>query len=40
VEPHEKNQLQTHGLDKYKHTLADVTLPDGMNVNQELFKQG
>ena len=32
--------LQTHGHDKYKRTLADVVLPDGMNLNQELVKQG
>ena len=32
--------LQTHGLDKYGRTLADVFLPDGMNLNQELVKQG
>jgi len=25
--------LQTHGLDKYGRTLADVLLPDGTNVN-------
>jgi len=24
----QNNQLQTHGLDKYKHTQADVILPD------------
>jgi endonuclease YncB( thermonuclease family) len=32
--------LQTHGYDKYKRTLGDVILPDGMNLNQELVKQG
>ncbi len=32
--------LQTHGYDKYKRTLAGVFLPDGMNLNQELVKQG
>ena len=32
--------VQTHGLDKYKRTLGDVLLPDGMNLNQELVKQG
>ena len=32
--------LQTHGHDKYKRTLADVILPDGTNLNQELVKQG
>ena len=32
--------IQTHGYDKYRRTLADVLLLDGMNLNQELFKQG
>ena len=32
--------LQTHGLDKYGRTLADVLLPDGTNANQELVKNG
>jgi endonuclease YncB( thermonuclease family) len=32
--------LQTHGFDKYQRTLADVLLPDGTNLNQELVKQG
>jgi len=32
--------LQTHGQDKYGRTLGDVFLLDGMNVNQELIKQG
>jgi len=32
--------LQTYGLDKYGRTLADVLLPDGTNVHQELVKQG
>jgi micrococcal nuclease len=32
--------LQTHGLDKYGRTIGDVNLPDGMNLNQELVKQG
>ena len=32
--------IQTHGKDKYKRTLGDVILPDGMNLNQELVKQG
>jgi micrococcal nuclease len=31
--------IQTHGHDKYKRTLGDVILPDGMNLNQELVKQ-
>lgn len=32
--------LRTHGKDKYGRTLADVLLPDGMNLNQKLVKQG
>ena len=32
--------IQTHGFDKYKHTIGDVLLPDGINLNQELVKQG
>jgi micrococcal nuclease len=32
--------LQTHGLDKYGRTLADVLLPDGTHVNHELVKDG
>ena len=32
--------LQTHGLDEYGSTIGDVILPDGMNLNQELVKQG
>ena len=32
--------VQTHGHDKYRRTLGDVILPDGMNLNQELVKQG
>ncbi len=28
--------LQTHGYDKYKCTIGDVTLPDRMNLPQEL----
>jgi endonuclease YncB( thermonuclease family) len=32
--------VQTHGHDKYKRTIGDVLLPDGMNLNQELVKQG
>lgn len=32
--------LQTHGLDKYGCTLADVLLPDGMNLNQDFVEQG
>jgi endonuclease YncB( thermonuclease family) len=32
--------LLTHGLDKNRHTLADVILPDGTNVNHALVKAG
>jgi micrococcal nuclease len=32
--------LQTHGLDKYGRTIADVLLQNGKNVNQELVKDG
>ena len=32
--------LQTHGLDKYGRTLADVLLVDGTNVKRELVKDG
>jgi len=32
--------IQTHGKDKYGRTIADVLLPDGLNLNQELVKQG
>jgi endonuclease YncB( thermonuclease family) len=32
--------LHTHGLDKYRRTIADVLLSDGTNVNQELVKEG
>lgn len=31
--------LQTYGHDKYICTLADVILPNGMNLNQELCKK-
>jgi micrococcal nuclease len=32
--------LQTHGKDKYGRTIADVLLADGLNVNQELVREG
>ncbi len=32
--------VQTYGHDKYKHTLADVLLPDGTNVNHTMVKDG
>lgn len=32
--------LQAHGKDKYGRTIADVFLPDGMNVNHKLVKAG
>jgi endonuclease YncB( thermonuclease family) len=39
--PHAKEvTVQTHGHDKYKRTIGDVILPDGMNLNQELVKEG
>jgi micrococcal nuclease len=41
VEPQAKEvTLQTHGLDKYKRTLADVLLPDGTHVNHVLVRDG
>ena len=32
--------LEPHGKDKYGRTIAEVLLPDGTNVNQELVKAG
>jgi micrococcal nuclease len=32
--------LRTFGKDKYKRTIGEVILRDGMNLNQELIKQG
>lgn len=32
--------LQTHGLEKYGRTIADVPLSDGTNVNHTLVKDG
>ncbi len=32
--------IQMHGHDKYKRIIGDVILPDGMNLNQELVRQG
>ncbi len=32
--------VQTHGLDKFGRTIADVILPDGVNLNQELVRKG
>ena len=32
--------LETHGTDKYGRTIADVSLPDGINVNLELVRNG
>lgn len=31
--------LQTYGKGKYKRTIADVILPDGLNVNPGLVKE-
>jgi hypothetical protein len=33
-------EVQTHGLDKYGRTIADVLLPDGTHVNHTLVKNG
>ena len=33
-------RLQPYGKDKYGRTIGEVLLPDGVNVNQELVKQG
>lgn len=33
-------ELKTHGKDKYGRTIADVLLPDGTTVNQQLVKDG
>jgi endonuclease YncB( thermonuclease family) len=35
-----KHTLQTHGLDKYRRTIADVRLLDGTHVNHTLVKDG
>lgn len=32
--------IQTHVYDKYRRTIGNVILPDGMNLNQQLVKQG
>lgn len=32
--------VQEHGKGKYGRTIGDVTLPDGVNLNHELVKQG
>ncbi|MCI0426439.1 MAG: thermonuclease family protein [Nitrospiraceae bacterium] len=32
--------LQTHGLDKYGRTLAEMLLSDGTNVSYTLLKDG
>lgn len=32
--------LQTFGKDRYGRTVADVILPDGNNLNQQLVKEG
>jgi micrococcal nuclease len=34
------DRVPSLGHNKYKRTLADVLLSDGMNLNQELVKQG
>ena len=41
VQPQAKDvTIQTHGHDKYTRTIGEVLLADGMNLNQELVKQG
>lgn len=30
--------VRTHGMDKYGRIIADVLLPDGSNLNNELVK--
>ena len=35
-----KLTVNTHGHDKYTRTVGDVLLPDGLNLNQELVRQG
>ena len=32
--------VKTHGMGTYKPTIGEVILSDGMNLNQELVKQG
>jgi endonuclease YncB( thermonuclease family) len=32
--------MKTHGKDEHGHTVADVILPDGTNVNQQLVREG
>ena len=32
--------LQPHGFDKYRRTIGEVILEDGMNVNHTLVKDG
>jgi micrococcal nuclease len=32
--------VQAHSHDKYKRTIGEVILPDGMNLNQELVRKG
>lgn len=32
--------MKTFGIDKYRRTIADVILPDGTVLNQELVKVG
>ena len=35
-----KSPFQTHGLEKYKRTIADMILSDGTDVNYSLVKDG
>ena len=32
--------VQTHGRDEHTRTIGDVILPDGINLNHELVRQG
>ena len=33
-------KVEGHGLDRYGRTIAEVVLPDGRSLNQELVRQG
>jgi endonuclease YncB( thermonuclease family) len=35
-----RSQAKPTSLDQYKRTIAEVLLPDGMNIDQKLVKQG
>ena len=41
LEPRTKNlPAHTDDLDKHRHTIGEVILPDDMNLNQEFVRQG